>query len=189
MMASGEIRLLPTTMRRMPVLAQSQDSASIPQASGPADYQIDTPITVTSQSTAPTSFNAWSAFLNGFTFSNPSPPKNYPYTYGVFLPPLGGVARASTLAAGNGSGVTVLGSYPDYVNLAEQLGANYFNVPMEQWAQMTADEQWAANQAFIDSAVARGDSFVFSNEFAVAGSSYQRELLYLELIGVALGAN
>lgn len=177
------------TMRQMPVLAQSQDSASIPQASGPADYQIDTPITVTSQSTAPTSFNAWSAFLNGFTFSNPSPPKNYPYTYGVFLPPLGGVARASTLAAGNGSGVTVLGSYPDYVNLAEQLGANYFNVPMEQWAQMTADEQWAANQAFIDSAVARGDSFVFSNEFAVAGSSYQRELLYLELIGVALGAN
>ena len=54
---------------------------------------------------------------------------------------------------------------------------------------MTADEQWAANQAFIDSAVARGDSFVFSNEFAVAGSFYQRELLYLELIGVALGAN
>jgi RHS repeat-associated protein len=38
--------------------AQSQDqgqgqlAASIPQASGPADYQIDTPVTVTSQSTA-----------------------------------------------------------------------------------------------------------------------------------------
>jgi hypothetical protein len=82
----------------------------------------------------------------------------------------------------------VLGSYPDYVNLAEQLGANYFSVPMEQWAQMTAAEQWAANQAFIDAAVARGDSFVFSNEFAVAGSSYQRQLLYLAQIGVALGS-
>jgi hypothetical protein len=31
---------------------QSQLAASIPQASGPADYQIDTPVTVTSQSTA-----------------------------------------------------------------------------------------------------------------------------------------
>jgi hypothetical protein len=58
MMASGEIRLSTMTMRRMPVLAQSQDqgqgqlAASIPQASGPADYQIDTPITVTAQSEA-----------------------------------------------------------------------------------------------------------------------------------------
>ena len=60
MMASGEIRLSTTTMRRMPVLAQSQDAGtaqsqtpgSIPQASGPADYQIDTPVTVTSNSTA-----------------------------------------------------------------------------------------------------------------------------------------
>ena len=101
MKASGEIRLSTTTMRRMPVLAQSQDAgtaqsqspASIPQASGPADYQIDTPITVTAQSTAPTSFNAWSAFLNGFTFSGPYPTNyNGPYNYGVFLPPLGGVS-------------------------------------------------------------------------------------------------
>ena len=60
MMASGEIHLLPTMARQMPVLAQSQDSGtaqsqspgSIPQASGPADYQIDTPITVTAQSEA-----------------------------------------------------------------------------------------------------------------------------------------
>jgi|ERR1700679_465740 len=58
MMASGEIRLSTMTMRQMPVLAQSQDqmqsagaaqsqlAASIPQASAPADYQIDTPISV-----------------------------------------------------------------------------------------------------------------------------------------------
>jgi len=46
MEASGEIRLTNMTMRRMPVLAQSQLAASIPQASGPADYQIDEPITV-----------------------------------------------------------------------------------------------------------------------------------------------
>jgi hypothetical protein len=54
MMASGEIRLSTTTMRRMPVLAQSQDAGtaqsqtpgSIPQASGPADYQINTPVVV-----------------------------------------------------------------------------------------------------------------------------------------------
>jgi hypothetical protein len=48
-MASGEIRLSTTTMRQMPVLAQSQNPGSIPLATGPADYQIDTPITVASR--------------------------------------------------------------------------------------------------------------------------------------------
>ena len=69
MMASGENRLFTTMSRQMPVLAQSQMAgaaqsqdqgqgqlaASIPQASGPADYQIDTPITVTAQGQTPDS--------------------------------------------------------------------------------------------------------------------------------------
>jgi hypothetical protein len=77
--------------------AQSQSSGQT------ADYQIDTPITVTSQSTAPTSFNAWSAFLNGFTFSGPYAPTNYrgPYNYGVFLPPV--ATLTSVLWSGSGT--------------------------------------------------------------------------------------
>jgi hypothetical protein len=97
------------------------------------------------------------------------------------------LAPAAVTAAGNGSGLTVLGSYPNYVNLAEQLGANYFSIPAEQWAQMTATEQWATNQAFLDAAIARGDSFVFSNDFAPAGSFFEQELAYLQQQGVFLG--
>lgn len=64
------------------------------------------------------------------------------------------------------------------------MGANYFNIPAEEWAQMTPEEQWAANQAFLDAAIARGDTFVFSNDFALAGSFYEQELQYLEQQGV-----
>ena len=96
-------------------------------------------------------------------------------------------AAATSVAAGNGFGLAVLGSYPAYVNLAEELGANYFSVPMEEWAEMTAAEQWAANQAFLDAAIARGDSFVFATELAPAGSFYEQELLYLQQMRISLG--
>jgi hypothetical protein len=52
---------------------------------------------------------------------------------------------------------------------------------------MTAAGQWAANQAFLDAAIARGDSFVFSNDLAPAGSVYQQELFYLQQQRVYLG--
>lgn len=54
----------------------------------------------------------------------------------------------------NGSGVTVIGSYPQYTQLAQKIGANYFNIPAEEWAQMTPAQQWAANQTFLDAAIA-----------------------------------
>jgi hypothetical protein len=82
-------------------------------------------------------------------------------------------------AAGNGSGLTVLGSYPGYVKLAQELGANYFSIPAEEWVQMSATEQWAASRAFLNAAIARGDSLIFSTEFAPAGSFYEREPQYL----------
>ena len=60
MMASGEIRLLPTTMRRMPVLAQSQGSGGqLAPITVTATSMLD-PIFVTSQSTAP----SWSSFAS-----------------------------------------------------------------------------------------------------------------------------
>jgi RHS repeat-associated protein len=94
---------------------------------------------------------------------------------------------AREVAAAANSGVTVLGSFPAYVQLGERLGANYFSIPAEKWAQMTAAEQWAANRAFLDAAIARGDRFIFSNDFAPAGSFFQRELQYLEQQGVFAG--
>ena len=96
-------------------------------------------------------------------------------------------AAEGAAAAGNGSGLTVLGSYPGYVKLAQELGANYFSIPAEEWVQMSAAEQWAANRAFLDAAIARGDSLIFSTEFAPAGSFYERELQYLLEQRVFLG--
>jgi RHS repeat-associated protein len=98
-----------------------------------------------------------------------------------------GAAAAATDVAGNGSGVTVLGSYPNYVQMGEQMGANFFSIPAEKWAQMTVAEQWVANRAFLDAAIARGDRFVFSDSFAAAGSFFERELLYLQKQRVFLG--
>jgi hypothetical protein len=79
----------------------------------------------------------------------------------------------------DGAGTTVLGSYPQYIELAQQLGANYFSIPAEEWAQMTAAEQWAANQAFLDAAIARGDNFLLSNAVTDASSYLAREIQYL----------
>jgi hypothetical protein len=45
---------------------------------------------------------------------------------------------------------------------------------------MTESEQWAANRASLDAAIARGDRFVFANDFAEAGSFFERELQYLQ---------
>jgi hypothetical protein len=84
-------------------------------------------------------------------------------------------------------GTTVIGSYPGYVALAEGLGANYFSIPAADWASMTAAEQWAANQAFLDAAIARGDAFIVSNWPAQAGTFFEREVQYLLSRGIAVG--
>jgi len=52
---------------------------------------------------------------------------------------------------------TVLGHYPAYTEMAEQLGARRFNVPTEFWNKMTPAEQWTANQKFLDRMISRGD--------------------------------
>jgi hypothetical protein len=42
-------------------------------------------------------------------------------------------------------GTTVLGHYPEYVKLAESLGARRFQIPTSVWNKMSAAEQWTAN--------------------------------------------
>jgi len=79
-------------------------------------------------------------------------------------------------------GRTVLGKYPDYVNLAESIGARRFNIPTNIWNKMSPAEQWAANQRFLDRAIARGDEFVLSNPVKSIGEAtgwFGRELRYL----------
>jgi hypothetical protein len=80
------------------------------------------------------------------------------------------------------TGTSVLGKYPEYINLAEQLGAKKFSVPTNIWNKMSAAEQWGANQKFLDRMIMRGDNIILSNPVLnvnkVSGA-FRQELDYL----------
>jgi RHS repeat-associated protein len=54
------------------------------------------------------------------------------------------------------SDTVVLGKYPEYKQVGEETGSRIFDVPSDAWNAMTTEEQWAANQRFLDRAIARG---------------------------------
>ena len=60
---------------------------------------------------------------------------------------------------GTTAGRTVLGHFPAYLEKANELGANRFSIPTSVWAKMSTTARWAANQKFLDRAIARGDEF------------------------------
>ena len=78
-------------------------------------------------------------------------------------------------------GKTVLGHYPAYTELAEQLGARRFNIPTSVWKKMSEAERWAANTKFLDRMIARGDDVILATraDLAKPGSYFERELEYL----------
>jgi RHS repeat-associated protein len=86
-------------------------------------------------------------------------------------------------------GKTVLGHYPNYLKLADEIGARRFNIPTEVWNKMNSAEQWAANQKFLDRAIARGDDIILSNPVKninnISGS-FRKELDYLGSKGFKL---
>ncbi len=74
--------------------------------------------------------------------------------------------RARGVATGLGSaGKTVLGHNPEYLILAQELGANRFLVPTEQRSRMTIAQRWAANQKFLYRAFLRGDDIILTIPF------------------------
>jgi hypothetical protein len=75
----------------------------------------------------------------------------------------------------------VLGSYPGYIELADQLAARRFSIPVNIWNSMTPEQQWAANVKFLDRMISRGDNIVLSTSAfnAKAGTTFYRELQYL----------
>jgi RHS repeat-associated protein len=79
------------------------------------------------------------------------------------------------------AGITVLGKNPQYVQLGEELGANYFNIPTPVWNALSEAEKWMANRAFLDQAIARGDEIILASApaMAKAGSWFRLELEYL----------
>lgn len=61
---------------------------------------------------------------------------------------IGLAVRLSAKAAKGGT--RVLGNYSAYTKLATELGARRFQIPTNVWNKLTAAEQWAANQKFLD---------------------------------------
>ena len=101
---------------------------------------------------------------------------------GSLIAPKGLGATTSTAEITAKEGITVLGKYPDYINLASELGAKRFNIPTNIWNKMTATEQWAANTKFLDRMIARGDKIILSNpvtDINKVTGAFRKELDYL----------
>jgi RHS repeat-associated protein len=96
-----------------------------------------------------------------------------------------GTRVAGGAVVGQGARTTVLGHYPQYVELAKQMSANRFQIPAKVWEQLSDAERWAANQRFLDRAVARGDSIILATPITEMrlGSWYAREIEYLRSLG------
>jgi hypothetical protein len=67
------------------------------------------------------------------------------------------------------------------VTLGKGLGAAYFEVPTAHWNKMTADQQWAANQKFLDRAINRGDVFQLATPIEIVrpASALAKEIAYI----------
>jgi hypothetical protein len=75
----------------------------------------------------------------------------------------------------------VLGHFPEYKVLADDLGAKRFNIPESIWNAMTDAERWTANQKFLDRMISRGDEIILATSLdrVRPGSYFARELDYL----------
>ena len=97
-----------------------------------------------------------------------------------YIGDLGKGGRLGTKLVAKG-GATVLGHYPNYVKLAESIGARRFQIPTKVWNKMSESEQWAANAKFLDRMILRGDNIRLATPInkVKPGSFFQKELNYL----------
>ena len=77
--------------------------------------------------------------------------------------------------------ITVLGHYPEYVELTEKLGAESMQIPTDRWNAMTPEEQWTTTTQYFDRKIEAGHLFRLATPIgeARAESYYVRELNYL----------
>jgi RHS repeat-associated protein len=84
--------------------------------------------------------------------------------------------------------LTVLGRYPDYIQHAQAVGANYFNLG-KLGNLLPRGLVWRLNTRFLDRAIARGDRIVLSRPFNPlrdANSWLADEIAYLRSHGYTL---
>lgn len=84
------------------------------------------------------------------------------------------VLRVADNATGQ-RGTSVLGHYPEYIELAQSVGARHFNIPDDVWRGMSAAERTALNQRFLDDLASAGDDVLLSNRIdaIVSGSTLE----------------
>jgi hypothetical protein len=70
---------------------------------------------------------------------------------------------------------------PNYLELAEKLGARAFDIPESEWEAMTPDQRWEINREFLDKAMAAGEQIILecAPEKVPPGSTLEMELDYL----------
>lgn len=85
----------------------------------------------------------------------------------------------------------VIGHYPEYVEMSSKLGTKPFSIPDNIWSKMTPSEQWAANQKFLDRAIAKGSEFNLATPIDKVrpGSFLQKEIEYLTSQGYKLSSD
>jgi hypothetical protein len=94
----------------------------------------------------------------------------------------GALERLSKVApAKRRTGVTVLGHYPEYEQVAEKIGARYFSIPSRVWKRMTRAQQEAAEIKFLERTIRRGDRIVLATSLweMRANSWLEFEIEYL----------
>ena len=87
--------------------------------------------------------------------------------------------------------IVVIGHFPRYLELARELGAKAFEVPPGVWDKMSEAEQLAANNRFLDRAIARGQTFIVTMNVTDAlkngGVWLKHEIEYLLARGYTIG--
>ena len=106
----------------------------------------------------------------------------------VALGARGAARAAATGATSAADDVVVLGKYPDYINLADDLGARRFSVPDRVWRGMSDSERWAANQRFLDRAITRGSEIRLASPVTPSNLTgyFAREIEYLTKQGYTI---
>lgn len=128
----------------------------------------------------------------------PSAPTNSPTTQWsnavtTFLTVFGlaGSSASDAASATSTRTAVVLGHYPEYEELGAKIGAKTFSVAPDVWNAMSAEDQWAANQAFLDEGIANSSTFRLATpaDAAREGSFYERELGYMQGEGYTISSD
>lgn len=76
---------------------------------------------------------------------------------------------------------TVIGHFPNYQMVAEELGAQCFCIAPSELLALTSEELWRRNRAFLEDNIVAGGQFVLATapEAAKPGSWFEKELAFL----------